>query len=345
MMPSLQQKGRRMKARITMLVFVLLLAHTATAKSFDIIAHRGASGYLPEHTLEATTLAFALGPDFIEQDVVISRDDVAVVLHDIHLDTVTNVKSLFPDRAREDGRYYVRDFTLQELKTLSVHERRGMNDQPVYKDRYRGTKGQFSIATFEEHLELITELNRQFDKNIGVYPEIKSPSWHKKEGVDASKIVIDTLTAFSLGTEDANSYVQCFDFEELKRLRDTLHYKGKLVLLIGENSWNESPTDYDWIRTEAGIKEVAQYVDGVGPWLGQLLNQQALKNGSIEAAQWVSYVHDNALVIHPYTYRKDALPPGMDGETLLLTLKNIVKADGVFTDHVPPVVTWRLQSQ
>lgn len=344
-MPSLQQKGRGMKALITTWVFILLLLQTATATSFDIIAHRGASGYLPEHTLEATTLAFALGPDFIEQDVVITRDDVAVVLHDIHLDTVTNVRAHFPDRARADGRYYVRDFTLKELKTLSVHERHGVNEKPVYKDRYRGTKGHFTIATFEEHLELITELNRQFDKNIGVYPEIKSPSWHRKEGVDASKIVIDTLTEFSLASEDANSFVQCFDFDELKRLRDTLHYKGKLVLLIGENSWKESPTDYDWVRTEAGIKEVAEYVNGVGPWLGQLLDKRALENGSVKAARWISYVHDSDLVIHPYTYRQDALPPGMDGETLLLTLKNIVKADGVFTDHVPPVVTWRLQAQ
>ena len=344
-MPSLQQKGQGMKARIATLVFVLLLSQTASAATFDIIAHRGASGYLPEHTLEATTLAFALGPDFIEQDVVISRDGVAVVLHDIHLDTVTNVKARFPGRARNDGRYYVRDFTLKELKTLSVHERHDVNDKPVYKDRYRGTKGQFSIATFEEHLELITELNRQFGKNIGVYPEIKSPSWHKKEGVDASKIVIDILTDFSLASEEANSYVQCFDFDELKRLRDTLHYKGKLVLLIGENSWNESPTDYDWVRTEEGIKEVAEYVDGIGPWLGHLLDEKVLESGSLKAAQWISYVHDNALVMHPYTYRKDALPPGMDGDTLLLTLKNIVKADGVFTDHVPPIVTWRLQSQ
>jgi len=334
-----------MKAHIATLAFVLLLAQTANAKVFDIIAHRGASGYLPEHTLEATTLAFALGPDFIEQDVVISRDDVAIVLHDIHLDTVTDVKTRFPDRAREDGRYYVRDFTLQELKTLSVHERHDVNDKPVYKDRYRGTKGQFSIATFEEHLELITELNRQFGKDIGVYPEIKSPSWHRKEGVDASKIVIDTLTDFSLATEDANSYVQCFDFDELKRLRDSLHYKGKLVLLIGENSWNESSTDYDWVRTEMGIKEVAEYVNGVGPWLGQLLDKRALESGRIKAARWISYVHDNALVIHPFTYRKDDLPPGMDSDTLLLTLKNIVQADGVFTDHVPPVATWRRQSQ
>ena len=87
-----------------------------------VIAHRGASGYLPEHTLPAKALAYGMKPDYIEQDVVMTKDDKLVVLHDHYLDRVTNVATLFPDRARKDGRYYAIDFTLAEIKQLSVTE-------------------------------------------------------------------------------------------------------------------------------------------------------------------------------------------------------------------------------
>ena len=88
-----------------------------------VIAHRGASGYLPEHTFPAKALAYSMGADYLEQDVVATSDDELVVLHDIHLDRVTNVHTLFPERHRPDGRYYVRDFALDEIRQLLVHER------------------------------------------------------------------------------------------------------------------------------------------------------------------------------------------------------------------------------
>ena len=320
------------------------LANTNEAnatKSFTVIAHRGASGYLPEHTLEAATLAFSLRPDFIEQDVVITKDDIPVVLHDIHLETVTDVEDVFPARHRADGRYYARDFTLAELRALRVHERTGGNGAPVFKDRYQGKHANFKIATLTEHFELISELNRQFEASVGVYPEVKSPAFHHDEGVDASKIVIDTLNAFGFGGENSNSYIQCFDFKEVKRIRETLGYKGKVVMLIGENSWGESDTDYDWVRSEEGMNEVASYADGIGPWLGHLLNNKAMAQGKIEAAKWLEFAHKNGLTIHPYTYRKDALPDGMTSEQVLEMLDQVINADGVFTDHLVPVLSWR----
>jgi glycerophosphoryl diester phosphodiesterase len=88
-----------------------------------VIAHRGASGYLPEHTLEAKVMAHAMGAPYIEQDVVLTKDDVPVILHDIHVDTISDVASRFPGRQREDGRFYALDFTLAELKQLRVTER------------------------------------------------------------------------------------------------------------------------------------------------------------------------------------------------------------------------------
>ena len=101
-----------------------------------VIAHRGACGYLPEHTLPAKAMAYAMGADFLEQDVVATRDDQLVVLHDIHLDRVTDVAAVYPDRARRDGRYYVRDFDLEEIRTLRVTERLDDEGRPVYPGRF-----------------------------------------------------------------------------------------------------------------------------------------------------------------------------------------------------------------
>ncbi|WP_269916067.1 glycerophosphodiester phosphodiesterase [Alteromonas sp. PRIM-21] len=316
--------------------------HTTSEKlHFTVIAHRGASGYLPEHTLEAATLAFSLRPDFIEQDVVITKDDIPVVLHDIHLETVTNVEDIFPARHREDGRYYARDFTLEELRALRVHERANSDGMQVFKSRYRGTQANFKVATLSEHFELISELNRQFGTSVGVYPEVKSPAFHITEGIDASKLVIDTLKNYGFAGENGNSYLQCFDFNEIKRIRETLGYKGKVVMLIGENDWGESDTDYEWLRTQEGMKQVAKYANGIGPWLGHLMDTQAMAKGKVEAASWVKYAHDNELTIHPYTYRQDALAAGMSGKQILGALHKVVRADGVFTDHLVPVLTWR----
>jgi len=312
-----------------------------TNNEFIVIAHRGASGYLPEHTLASTALAFAQGPDFIEQDVVMTKDDIAVVLHDIHLETVTNVEQVFPDRHRIDGRYYARDFTLTEIKQLRVHERADATGKQVFASRYQGQKAHFTIATLEEHFELIRELNRELGKDIGVYPEVKSPAFHLNEGIDASSVVISALNKYGFSGPNGNSYLQCFDFNEVKRIRKQLAYDGKIVMLIGENDWQESDTDYNWIRSEDGLKTVAQYADGIGPWFGQLLDKSALNGGSVKAAEWLEHAHSHGLIIHPYTFREDALPAGMTQMQLLSVLKNVIQADGVFTDHTPPVLEWR----
>ncbi|MCA9216274.1 MAG: hypothetical protein KDB27_24565, partial [Planctomycetales bacterium] len=109
--------------RIVFIGFSLFLPSLAMAEPTIVIAHRGASGYLPEHTLPAKALAYGMGADFLEQDVVLSRDGVPIVLHDIHIDTVTDVAKKFPNRKRGDGRFYAIDFDVAELKTLDVVER------------------------------------------------------------------------------------------------------------------------------------------------------------------------------------------------------------------------------
>lgn len=323
-----------MKQSILSLSLCAMLVSQVSWAAPLVIAHRGAPGYLPEHTMESTTLAFSQGADFIEQDVVISKDGVPVVLHDIHLDTVTNVADKFPERKRDDGRYYALDFTLDELKSLVVHERSDLNGKPVFKNRYQGS-AQFTIATFEEQIELITELNRQFNKHIGFYPEIKSPAWHREQGVDISQIVLTTLRKHGLDDADKAIYVQCFDYAELKRVRNELGAKVKLIQLMAENDWNESPTDYDALRTPAGLKALAEVAQGIGPWIPQLIDMQTM-----QATGLVKKAHAAGLDVHPYTFRQDALPTGVTSQQTLDLLFKQLKVDGVFTDFTDTVVDY-----
>ena len=304
----------------------------ATLAQPVVIAHRGASGYLPEHTLEAATLAYAQGADFIEQDLILSKDLVPVVLHDIHLDTVTDVATKFPARHREDGRFYAFDFSLAELKTLKVHERQELDGKQVFANRYQGDAS-FRIATFAEQLELIAQLNRQFKGNVGYYPEIKSPAWHQQQGADISQIVLNILREYGLDDASKAIYVQCFDFAETKRLRTELGAKVKLVQLIGDNSWGEAATDYDALQSPQMLAEVAKYAQGIGPWLPQIFDLTAGK-----ATDLVNNAHQVGLQVHPYTFRQDALPPGINAEQVLNILFKQVKVDGLFSDFTDTVV-------
>ncbi|RBP49603.1 glycerophosphoryl diester phosphodiesterase [Arenicella xantha] len=299
-----------------------------------VIAHRGASGYLPEHTLEAITLAFAQGADYIEQDVVLSRDGVPVVLHDIHLDTVTDVAEKFPKKKRADGRFYAIDLTLAELKSLTVNERRELNGDQVFPGRYQGSAG-FTIATFEEQIELIGELNRQFSKNVGLYPEIKSPAWHRAQGADISVVVLEVLRRHGLDSADARIYLQCFDFAETQRVRVELGAKLKLIQLIGENDWSESDSDYDYLKTPSGLSEVAKVAQGVGVWIPQLASPSTFKPTAL-----AKHAQMAGLDVHAYTFRKDALPPSVTSPMLLDLLFKQLGINGIFTDFPDLVVEY-----
>ena len=206
----------------------------------DIIAHRGACGYLPEHTLAAKALAYAMGADFLEQDVVATRDDKLVVLHDIHLDRVTDVAARFPGRAREDGRYYVRDFDLDELRTLNVTERLDADGLPVYPGRFPPGNGRFGVHTLAEELEFVSGLNRASGGTTGVYPEIKRPAWHREEGIDLAAAMLDVLAAHGYEGPDDPVFVQCFDALEVgERPLQTTRF---CAVRPGWQSWRGSQT-------------------------------------------------------------------------------------------------------
>lgn len=301
-----------------------------------VIAHRGASGYLPEHTRPAKVLAHIMGADFLEQDIVATRDDELIVMHDIHIDTVTNVAALYPGRARSDGRFYARDFDMAEIRTLTAWERMGHDGTAVYPDRYPAQTGHYKIHTFRDEMKLLNRLNAARGREAGIYPEIKSPAWHKREGVDISPLVLEQIHEFQGSANQDLVYVQCFDHEEVRRIKLELECPWRLVQLIGDNAWNEAATDYDQLLQPQGLTRTAEVADGIGPRIEQLY---VVENGERASSQLVERAHELGLAVHPYTFRSDDLPA--DFETLDELVRFCVvelKIDGLFTDFPDQVI-------
>lgn len=298
-----------------------------------IIAHRGASGYLPEHTLEAKALAYGLGADFLEQDVVATRDDELVVLHDVHLERVTDVAERFPDRRRDDGRYYVRDFDLRELHELNVHERRGPDGRSaVYDRRFPTGSGRFRIAALRDEIEMIQGLNHSMGRNVGIYPEVKRPAWHREEGVDVFAVLLSLLAEYGYRHRDDPAWLQCFDAAELRRAREELGSELRHIQLLAEGGRGEGDTDFDFLATAGGLRQVGAWAEGVGPWLGQLYTLADI-DGHPVSTGLVSAAHAAGLVVHPYTFRADDVAPGFASfQSMVRWFVDELAVDGLFTD-------------
>lgn len=280
-----------------------------------IIAHRGASGYLPEHTMESKAMAYAMKPDFLEQDLVLSKDNVPIVIHDIHLETVTDVIAKFPDRKRKDGSYYVIDFTFKELLQLNVTERFDhKTNKAVYKNRFPLWKSSFRLHSLQDEIELIQGLNKSTGNNIGIYPEIKEPAFHNNEGKDISKVVLKVLANYGYTSKKDNCILQCFDAKELKRIRTGLNSELYLVQLI------------EFKKEELKLKEFASYADGIGHWYKSM------------SKNFVKDAHSLNLKVHAYTFRVDDLGDFNSFDALLNFGFNTLELDGIFTDFPDKVV-------
>ncbi|MDP5063444.1 MAG: glycerophosphodiester phosphodiesterase [Haliea sp.] len=306
---------------------------TAAVLSPIVIAHRGASGYLPEHTLPAKAMAHAMGADFIEQDVVLTKDGIPIVLHDIYLESTTDVAQRFPTRARADGRFYAIDFSLAEVRSLRAHERLGSDGKAVYPNRFPADSGDFRVPTLAEEIDLISGLNRSRKRSTGLYVEFKAPLLHRSEGHDIAVAVLQVLHAKGYDQRPEQVFLQCFDDVTLRYLRHDLNTVFPLIQLIADPSWGEdSAVDYTFLQTAAGLDEVARYADGIGPWLQQIyLGRDA--QGQAELTELVSLAQARGLQVHPYTFRADDLPAGIDSFTSLLALFfDEIGVDGVFTD-------------
>ena len=339
------------------LLGILIESGESRKSPVTVIAHRGASGYLPEHTLESKSLAFLMQSDFLEQDLVLTRDGVPIVLHDIYLDEITDVAEKYPNKSRElsDGkkRFYAIDFDLSEIKTLKVTERYDPNDKmkPTYPDRFPLWKSTFRLHTFREEIELILGLQKSFgsiyalDKQnsepytrIGLYTELKRPKFHRKEsqGVDFSRVVLDILHEYNLTTREDKVIIQCFDPDELKYMREVLKSNLRMVQLlwpvIDVNPEGDEPVNYTYWNSEAGLKELRTFVDGIGPEKDQLIELD--ESGRFKGASAMyKTAKELKLFMHPYTFRVDRLPKYARsyGELIDIFYKRL-SVEGVFSD-------------
>ncbi|WP_104721262.1 glycerophosphodiester phosphodiesterase [Helicobacter mesocricetorum] len=314
-----------------------------------IIAHRGASGYLPEHTLEAKVLAYALNANYIEQDLAMSKDDHLIVIHDLYLDKVSDVKEKFPNRARKDGHYYVIDFTLDELRKLRMSEAFSWKNQqrnPIYPQRFPVGKSYFTLHTFEEEIELIEGLNQIFGKDIGLYVEIKKPWFHTQEGKDIAKKTLEVLKSYGYTTKDSKVYLQSFDYPNLlyikKELFPKMNMDLKLIALVDEHPSKETyefikgewrAYDFSYLLRDKNYAEIAKNVDGLGIWNDLIFDIKKSKKGSIVPNNIVKNAHLYGLEVHTYTGRSDALPSYASSfDELLEAVLFKAGADGIFTD-------------
>lgn len=297
-------------------VTVTTLAAAQGKPAKQVIAHRGASGYLPEHTLEAYALAYAQGADYIEQDLVMTRDGHFICLHDAYLETTTNVEDLFPNRKGEDGRYLAPMFTLVEIKQLRVTGR----DDGLFPT---GTAS-FEIPTFEEAIELIQGLNKSLGRDVGIYPELKGPTEHREHGLPMEEKFLEVVKRYGYAGPNANIFVQCFVPDSLVLMRK-LGSKLPQIQLIGDDERCEP------LMTKEGLAQVAAYAQGIGPDKELLLKRPDL-------AKWAK---ERGLLMHPYTFRASDVPsrfPSYDAELKEYYLT--IGVDALFTDFPDKTVAF-----
>ena len=314
-----------------------------------IIAHRGASGERPEHTIASYTRAIEQGADFIEPDLVLTKDGVLVARHENEISETTDVadKPEFADRKTSktiDGKkmtgWFTEDCTLAELKTLRAKER-----LPQLRKENMAFDGQFEIPTFEEILTLAKA------HNVGVYPETKHPSYFASIGLPHEAPLLAMLTRFGHVTKGAPIFIQSFEVENLKALRPKT--KLRLIQLMEEKG---SPADrsdmtYSQMATAEGLKIVATYADGVGPNKAMVIPRTLIGNLGTPTTL-VADAHKVGLAVHPWTFRREnyflplAQKSGVDPRGIgdvQAEMKAFLATgiDGIFSDNVAEAVSAR----
>jgi glycerophosphoryl diester phosphodiesterase len=304
------------RTAVVVLIALLAVGLSLFGAEKIVIGHRGAAGYLPEETLAGYAFGYAAGADYLEPDLVMTSDARFICLHDVYLEPTTDVEAAYPDRHRSDGHWYAADFTLAEVKTLSVHERCDSAGRAIFPDRFPVGASHFAVPTFEEVIELVQGLNRSTGRNVGLYPELKRPSWHADQGLPMEEALLRVLEDYGYSDSSARVYVQCFESDCLKTLRG-LGTTMQLVQLVS-GGWADAR-----LWTQGGLDSIAAYADGIGP-------SKAIIETNPTYVQWA---HDRGLFVHPYTFRADDLPSryadlGEELERFYFTYD----VDGVFTD-------------
>jgi len=316
-----------------------------------VIGHRGASGYRPEHTLAAYELAARLGADYLEPDLVATKDGVLVCRHEPEIGGTTDVadRPEFASRKRTvdlDGvpvtGWFTEDFTLAELRTLRAIER-----LPAVRQENTIYDGRFSVPTFTELLALRRRLSRELGREIGVYPETKHPTYFQGRGLALEPLLLDALRRDGLNRRDAPVFVQSFEVTNLRLLRSL----GLRTPVVQLTSASGSPYDsvvrggptYAQITSPEGLRAVARYADGIGPEKGQVIPRAA--DGTLgRPTRLVDDAHRAGLLVHPYTFRAENqfLPADLRRGTVASDFGRAIEEqvtflrtgiDGLFTDH------------
>ena len=293
-----------------------------------VIAHRGASGHRPEHTLAAYELGARQGAEYIEPDLVSTRDGQLVARHENEISGTTDVaeRPEFAERRTTktiDGTtaegWFAEDFTLAELKTLRARER-----IPELRPGNAEHDGRYEIPTFQEIIDLAMRLG------VGIYPETKHPSYHRSIGLPLEPGLVDALRRNGLDRPDAPVFVQSFEAGNLQTLRGELAVP--LVRLLGARS----------PATPEALAAIAEYADAVGPAKAHIVPRDPA-GASLAPTSFVEDAHRAGLLVHPYTFRRENafLPaelrrgddPGAPGD-LLAELRQFfaLRVDGVFSD-------------
>jgi len=303
--------------RLALAVLAAALIPTATASAAPpakgeaeplVIGHRGASGYRPEHTLAAYRLAAEQGADFIEPDLVSTRDGVLVARHENEIGGTTDVADHPEFAARRttkviDGAsltgWFTEDFTLAELKTLRAKER-----IPDLRPANTAYDGQFEIPTLQEVLDLRKRLSKELRRPLGVYPETKHPTYFREIGLPLEEPLVKLLTRNGLNRKNAPVFVQSFETGNLRALDRVL--KVPLVQLLAAKTGRPvgDPRTYAELATPAGLADVATYADGVGPSKDYIVPRKT-DGSSGTPTSFVDDAHDAGLLVHPYTFRRE----------------------------------------
>lgn len=353
---------------------------TLDGKAPLVIGHRGASGYRPDHTLASYQLATEMGADFIEPDLVATKDGVLVARHEPNIKDTTDVAShpefasrkrkAMVDGSEEEG-WFVSDFTLAELKTLRAR-------QPLPADRGTAYDGQYEIPTFDEVIALAKAQSAKLGRTISIYPETKHPTYHAQIGLPLEERLLATLAKEGWTKKDSPVIIQSFEVSNLQALRSKTGVR--LVQLYDANDVRpdgsmDANSPYDFVvkgdkrsyadlLTPTGLAFVKSYADGIGPWKPYLIPSKAIKltpegkvadangDGKIDerdremlpATEVVKNAHAAGLVVHPYTFRNEP-------RRLAATFAGDPKAefklffklgvDGVFTDFADTAVAAR----
>ncbi|MGK5681976.1 glycerophosphodiester phosphodiesterase [Actinoplanes sp. URMC 104] len=285
------------------------LAHGAANREPEVFGHRGASGYRPEHTLASYELAARMGADYIEPDLVSTKDHVLVCRHEPEIGGTTDVASRPEFAARRktvllDGvsvtGWFTEDFTLAELKTLRAIERLpAVRQENTLYDRL------FPVPTFQEVLELRARLSKELGRDIGVIPETKHPTYFRALGLELETPLVQTLRRNRLDRRGTKVWIQSFEAANLKLLRHKHRVQVNLVFLTSATgSPFGDPKTYAEYLTPAGLKELASYVDGIGPDKNQVIPRTADATLGTPTSL-VRDAHAAGLKVIPYTFRAE----------------------------------------